>query len=75
MQIKCSNDFICHEALGLQLQQSYIQNLIDVKQVKSKLVAGLDYLKKTKSEKKNEKCVWSYGGKENLSATIWAIEA
>ncbi len=63
------------KALGLALQQSYIQNLIDVKQVKSKLVAGLDYLKKTKSEKKNEKCVWSYGGKENLSATIWAIEA
>ena len=63
------------KALGLALQQRYIQNLIDVKEVKSKLVTGLDYLKKMKNEKKDEKCVWSYEGKENLSVTIWAIEA
>ena len=63
------------KALGLALQQRYIQNLIDVREIKSKLVTGLDYLKKMKNEKKNEKCVWSYEGKENLSVTIWAIEA
>lgn len=63
------------KALGLALQERYIQNSVDVKEIKSKLVAGLDYLKKAKSEKKDEKCVWQYEGKENLSATIWAIEA
>ena len=63
------------KALGLALQEEYIQKLVDVKEIKSKLVAGLDYLKKAKSEKKGEKCVWQYEGKENLSATIWAIEA
>ncbi len=63
------------KALGLALQQRYIQNLVNVKEIKSKLVTGLDYLKKMKNEKKDEKCVWLYEGKENLSATIWALEA
>lgn len=34
------------KALGLALQQSYIQNLVNVKEIKGKLVTGLDYLKK-----------------------------
>lgn len=63
------------KALGLALQERYIQNLVDVREIKSKLVGGLDYLKKKKSEKTGEKCVWQYEGKDNLSATIWAIEA
>ncbi len=63
------------KALGLALQQGYIQKLVDVKEIKSRLVTGLDYLKKRKIEEKDKKCVWTYEGKENLSATIWAIEA
>lgn len=63
------------KALGLALQERYIQDLVDVREIKSKLVGGLDYLKKKKSEKTGEKCVWQYEGKDNLSATIWAIEA
>ena len=39
------------KALGLALQQSYIQNLVNVKEIKGKLVTGLDYLKKMKNEK------------------------
>lgn len=63
------------KALGLALQERYIQDLVDVREIKSKLVGGLDYLKRKKSEKTGEKCVWQYEGKDNLSATIWAIEA
>ncbi|MCI9411123.1 MAG: hypothetical protein HFG36_03525 [Eubacterium sp.] len=63
------------KALGLALQQKYIQNLVNIKEIKSKLVTGLDYLKKMKCERKDEKCVWLYEDNENLSATIWALEA
>lgn len=63
------------KALGLALQQEYIRDMIDVKKVRGKLVTGLEYLKKMKVEKKGETCYWPYEGKENLSITIWAIEA
>ena len=63
------------KALGLAMQRDYIRKLVDERKVKGKLVAGLEYLKKTKVEQGNEICYWSYEGKENLSVTIWAIEA
>ena len=63
------------KALGLSLKQDYVSNSVNISLIDSKLRAGIDFLKKNKEEVKGEKCVWQYDGKENLSVTIWALEA
>ena len=63
------------KALGLSLKQNYILGLVNIAFIDSKLRAGIDFLKKNKEEVKDKKCVWQYDGKENLSVTIWALEA
>lgn len=63
------------KALGLALKQDYILKEIDIKKISNILLAGLEYLKKNKKEKRDQKCVWQYEEKDNLSVTIWALEA
>jgi len=63
------------KALGLSLKQDYILDSIDIAFIDSKLRAGIDFLKRNKKEEKGKKCFWQYDGKENLSVTIWALEA
>lgn len=63
------------KALGLALKQEYVLKRVNERQIGDKLIAGLEYLKKTKKEISNKKCVWQYEGEDNLSVTIWALEA
>lgn len=63
------------KALGLSLKQKYICDVVDIRKIKDKLTTGLEYLKKAKIENKNKKCCWKYEEEDNLSVTIWALEA
>ncbi len=63
------------KALALALKQEYILKRVNVKFISTKLIAGLEYLKKTKKEIIGKECLWQYEGKDNLSVTIWALEA
>lgn len=63
------------KALGLALKQDYVIKRINPRAISDKLIAGLEYLKKTKREITNKECVWQYEEKDNLSVTIWALEA
>ena len=63
------------KTLGLALQQDFVIKRINERQMGDKLIAGLEYLKRNKIEITNKKCVWQYEGEDNLSVTVWALEA